>query len=101
MLIDGFDQLAEALEEDLGPLISVSRLRPNRALDGHDVLSGDDLEALVLTFAHDVLTLRAVGADDTLAVAVGTDHGFGAPVTADISHEPPWNEAVGKKLWTA
>lgn len=99
MLFDGFDQLSGAVEAGLGKLLAVERVLAKESISGNDLLRCEDLEALLLTFEQGAVTLRAIGADDTVVVSVGRPDEAAFPVRRKLSDELPWRHALGKVLW--
>ena len=99
MLTNGFEQLAAILGDELGDLCCVELVRTKESITARDLLSGEDLEALCLSFENGLLTVRAVGEDDTVFVEVGYSEEFTLSSRRDLSEESLWNTIIGKRLW--
>ena len=93
------EDLSELLPRLSGPLRRVSRVRAKNVLTGEDILSCEDIEALVLAFNEADLCVLCLGDSDELVSSLSLP-AWEEKHVQDVSSQSPWNSAVGLYLFT-
>jgi hypothetical protein len=94
--MDGFDELSQLIENDLGLLKDVVEVRSKLQISAEDMLDGSNLELLILYFENRNIVLRAIGADDTIALAAEISSEFEQFSKKSLANLEPWKDAIDK-----
>jgi hypothetical protein len=99
--MDGFDELSQLIENDLGLLKDVVEVRSKSEISAEDLLDGSDLELLILVFENRNIVLRAIGVDDTISIATEIPSEFEQLSKQSLANIEPWKNAIDKFLFCA
>jgi hypothetical protein len=108
--MDGFDELSQLIDNDLGLLKDVFEVRSKLKISAENLLDGSDLELLILSFENRNIVLKAIGVDDTIAIAlraapkaIATEipSEFARFSKKSLANLEPWKNAIDKFLFCA
>jgi len=95
----GFGQLCDKMDEvEFGYLRRVLRVRKSDEFTGADLLSSEDLEAIILQFDHLTVQIVAKGLDDTVELHFDQATPWRDPARHVLSDSAPWRSVVGMRL---